>query len=304
MTLEPDVLADRRRLKRQITMWRLVGVFGVVAAVLLALAGSGAGLGPERRDHIALVSVDGLIFDNRDLIEAIAEAAHSRRAKAILVRINSPGGTTVGGESLYVALRAAAEENPVVAVIGTVGASAGYMVALAADHIIARETSVTGSIGVLLETAEISGLLEMLGITAETIRSAPLKGTPSLFEPLTEETRAATQSVVDDIYEWFVALFADRRGLELDSARGLADGRIFTGRQALALGMIDATGGEEDAIVWLEQSRGIETDLPVIDIQPEIDHGITEFLTSLGQKTLLSERLRLDGLLSVWQPDR
>jgi protease-4 len=178
------------------------------------------------------------------------------------------------------------------------------MVALAADHIIARETSVTGSIGVLLETAEISGLLEMLGITAETIRSAPLKGTPSLFEPLTEETRAATQSVVDDIYEWFVALFADRRGLELDSARGLADGRIFTGRQALALGMIDATGGEEDAIVWLEQSRGIETDLPVIDIQPEIDHGITEFLTSLGQKTLLSERLRLDGLLSVWQPDR
>ena len=301
MTLEPDVLADRRRLKRHITVWRLIALVAIFAVVAVAVWQS---RGPAPfRDHIARLTVDGLILDDPVLADAIAAAAKSRRVRALIVRIDSPGGTTVGGESLFRALREAAEDKPVVAVIGTLGTSAGYMVALAADHIVARETSITGSIGVLMETAEISVLLEILGISAETIRSAPLKGTPSLFESLTPEARAAAQDAVDDVYQWFVDLLAERRGLDRGTALALADGRIFTGRQAKALGLIDATGGEDEAIEWLIRAREIEPGLPIREIGPEESRSVIRMLTTLGRKTLFSERLRLDGLLSVWQPD-
>ena len=177
------------------------------------------------------------------------------------------------------------------------------MVALAADRIYALETSITGSIGVLLETAEVSKLLDRLGVSAETFRSAPLKGQPSLFQPLDERTRVATQSLIDDVYDWFLEVFAERRGLPVETARGLADGRAYTGRQALSLNLIDSIGGEREALAWLVETQGIPGDTPVIDLERD-DNPETFFdlVTGLAKKTLLSERLRLDGLMSVWHP--
>lgn len=301
MSLDIDAMLDRRRLKRRLSLWRATAVIAVVALVAVAVGRFG-GLGLE--PHVARLDVVGVIVDDRERLEAIEELVDDDNAKALIVRIDSPGGTTTGGESLYYALRRVAEEKPVVAVIGTLGASGGYMAALAADHIVARETSITGSIGVILQTAEISGLLEKLGVTTEAIKSGPLKATPSLFEPLSDESRAATQAVVDDTHSWFVALVAERRELEQATAEGLSDGRIYTGRQALEKNLIDALGGEREAREWLAETREVSKRLPVVEVKYGEEEGlIAKFFSSLAGKTFLPERLTLDGLISLWHPD-
>lgn len=305
MTLEPDFIADRRRLRRRLTFWRTAAIIGALAVILVLAGEFDRVRGFAQRDHIARINVEGLIVDDEERRLAVDFAGANDSTKAIILHIDSPGGTTVGGEALYQALRRAGEDKPVVAVIGTLGTSAGYMIALAADHIIARDTSVTGSIGVLLQTTEFSGLLEKIGIRAETIKSSPLKATPSPFEELTPEGRAAAQAVVDDIYDWFVDLFAKRRGLARETALELADGRVFTGRQALSLRLVDGIGGEREAIEWLESARDIERDLPVLALDQGNSRGfLIDLITTVSRKTLLSERLSLDGLISVWQPDR
>jgi len=302
MALDADGIVARRRLRRRLSLWRVVAV---VATTILVLAGVAlaTGLDPfAGRDHVLRVTVSGIVFDDATILDGLADAADNDTTHAVVVVIDTPGGTTTGGESIYRELRRVADSGkPVVAVIRTVGASAGYMVALAADRIYALETSITGSIGVLLETAEVSGLLEKLGVTSETFSSGPLKGQPSPFQPLTDDARRATQSLIDDIHAWFFDIFVERRGLDPAEARGLADGRAYSGRQALDLGLIDAIGGEREALSWLAESRGVRPDLPVVDLDRDEDReGMIDFITGLTKKTLLSERLRLDGLISVW----
>ena len=305
MTLEPDFITDRRRLRRRLAFWRIAAVIGALTVILVIAGEFGQVRSLFQGDHIARIDVEGVIIDDEYRRLAVDFAGRNDSTKAIILRIDSPGGTTVGGEALYEALRLAGEDKPVVAVIGTLGTSSGYMVALAADHIIVRETSVTGSIGVLLQTTEITGLLEKLGIRAETIKSSPLKASPSPFEELTPEGRAAAQAVVDDIYGWFVDLFAERRGLTRETALELADGRIFTGRQALSARLVDGIGGEREAIEWLETAHDIERNLPVRALNESPGPGfLVDLITTVSKKTLLSERLSLDGLISVWQPDR
>lgn len=304
MTTDADGIVARRRLRRWLAFWR-VSALVVGAALVLAVVAVVTDFDPiGDRPHILRVTVSGIVFDDPSILGGLEQAAENDATRAVLVIIDTPGGTTTGGESIYRELRRISENGtPVVAVIRTVGASAGYMVALAADRIYALETSITGSIGVLLETAEVSKLLDRLGVSAETFRSAPLKGQPSLFQPLDERTRVATQSLIDDVYDWFLEVFAERRGLPVETARGLADGRAYTGRQALSLNLIDSIGGEREALAWLVETQGIPGDTPVIDLERD-DNPETFFdlVTGLAKKTLLSERLRLDGLMSVWHP--
>ena len=253
--------------------------------------------------HVARLVIHGLIIDDRERIAALRRLAEDNRARALIIRLDSPGGTTQGAEELYLALREVAERKPVVAVIGAFGASAAYLAALAADHIVARTTSLTGSIGVLVETAEFSGLLDSFGITTDTVKSGALKSEPSPLRPMSEEGRAVLAAVVEDSYQWFVALVAERRHLDRADALALADGRIFTGRQALAAGLLDALGGEAEARDWLAETSGVSLGIPTRDIAIERREGLWRLLRSAG-KTLLSERLTLDDLVSVWQPPR
>ncbi|MEQ8246598.1 MAG: signal peptide peptidase SppA [Alphaproteobacteria bacterium] len=304
MTTDADGIVARRRLRRWLAFWR-VSALVAGAALILAVVAVVTDFDPiGDRQHILRVTVSGIVFDDPSILDGLEQAAEDDATLAVLVIVDTPGGTTTGGESIYRELRRIGENGtPVVAVIRTVGASAGYMVALAADRIYALETSITGSIGVLLETAEVSRLLDRLGVSAETFRSAPLKGQPSPFQPLDERTRVATQSLIDDVYAWFLEIFAERRGLPVETARGLADGRAYTGRQALALDLIDAIGGEREALAWLVETRGIPADVPVIDLDRDDDpETFFDLVTGLAKKTLLSERLRLDGLMSVWHP--
>ncbi|BBK29432.1 signal peptide peptidase A [Stella humosa] len=295
----PDALIDRRRLKRRLGIWRVVAVLAVLAAALLAVDSEGDLFG---RPYVARVWVTGFISDDSARDEAIRKLAEDDEVRAVVVRIDSPGGAVGGGEGLYRALSALAEKKPTVAVIDSLGTSAAYMAALAGERIFVRDSSVTGSIGVIMQSADITGLLERIGVKPETIKSAPLKGTPSPLEPLTPAAREAAAAVVRDLYDQFVDLVALRRKFDRPRAVELADGRIYTGRQARELGLVDESGGEPAARAWLEASKDVPGKLRAIDVRPGESTSWTGSALGLIGKTLFAERLRVDGPISVWHP--
>lgn len=301
MPLDADARIDRRRLKRRLVLWRTVAIVAVVIAVLLSLR-------PEDRllvgDHVARLTISGLITDDRERSQVLAETAADPQVRAVIVHINSPGGTVVGGEALYRDLRDIAAAKPVVAVLREFGASAGYMVALGTDRIFARRGTITGSIGVVLQTADITGMLEKLGISTETLKSGPLKAVPNPLEPLTPEARERTLEVVRDVFDMFLDMVVERRDMTRPEALELADGRIFTGQQAVANGLVDEIGGEKEAVAWLAAVHGIDETLPIHDLElPGEDRLWRRLLETLAGKTLFSERVTLDGLISLWHPD-
>ncbi len=301
MTFESDSLIDRRRLKRRLGLWRIGAVVAVAGLLLALFARIDV---TESRDHVARISVRGVIVEDRKRIKAIERIARDASAKALIVAINSPGGTVVGGQSLFNQLRAVAAKKPVVTVMGTLGTSGGYMVAIGADRVFARPGTITGSIGVILQTTDLTGMLEKLGIKPVSIKSDPLKAVPSPFEPLSKAGRAAAQAVVSDTHRQFLDMVADRRGLTPENARKLGDGRIYTGSQALANGLIDALGGEKEARDWLAEQHEISADLPVREVR--INRGTKNLFGLVEEmfgKTLFSERLTLDGLIAVWHPE-
>lgn len=301
MSLDPDRMFDRRRLKLAVIVWRTIAILVLIVLVIVLIGRFGiGGLGEQR---VARLWLDDVIVDDPEREAALAEIAVDRRVRALIVRIDSPGGTAEGGEALYHSLRRVAERKPVVAVMGATATSAAYMAALAADRIIAREATVTGSIGVILQTADITDLLATLGIKTEAIKSAPLKAQPSLLEPLSEEARAATRAVIADMYELFIDLVVTRRGLARETVRGLADGRIFSGRQAKAARLIDALGGEDEARKWLAETQAIPHDLPITDLERSDDVGLVGLIGEQLRQRLLPPRLRLDGAISVWQAE-
>ena len=322
MSMTADQIVDRRRLRRKLTFWRVVGFLAllvIIAGGFIALAGRDA-FPLVKEPQIARITVTGFIAGDRDRDEMLAKLARTDAVKAVIVSIDSTGGSTAGGEALYEGLRKLSEKKPTVSTIATVGASAAYMTAIATDHIVARRTSLTGSIGVIFQYPEVSDLLRNLGVKVEDIKSAPLKAQPNPFEPTTEEARRVIQGVVDDSYTWFVDIVAERRGLARADALSLADGRIYTGQQALAASLIDEIGGETAAIDWLG-SKGIDTKLPVRDWEPSaaIGGGLFSLADAaviwIAEKTgvapellrggvldrILPQSLKLDGLMSVWQ---
>jgi len=298
--LDADYLIDRHRLKRRVTFWRIATI--VIAVVLVATA-IGRFSGATSRSYIARLDVEQIIVNDPDRIHALDAIIDDSNVKALLVAINSPGGTVVGGEALYQALVRTGKKIPVVAVMGDLATSAGYMIAVASDHIVAREGTITGSIGVLFQTAEVTDLLDKLGISVEAIKSGPLKAEPSPFTKLTPAVRQATQILVDDMFDMFVGMVATHRNMNPGKVRSLADGRVYTGRMALKEGLIDAIGGEREARQWLTEKKGLDADLPVRKLTIKRDvRDWFQHLSSLARKTVISERLTLDGLVSVWHP--
>lgn len=227
--------------------------------------------------------------------------------KAVIVKINSPGGTSAGGEDAIEALNRLREKKPTVAVVDELGASAAYMSAIATDRIFVRRLSLVGSIGVLFQTYNAQKLFDTIGIDADKVASGPLKAEPDIDHPMTPEVRASLQAIVDDSYAWFVDIVAERRALPRDTVVTLADGRIFTGNQAIASGLADAVGGEREAIAWLESEQDIAADLPVLDWQPPSDEGWSRIIRWLGGEARSALGLptqgpiALDGLVSLWQ---
>jgi protease-4 len=321
MTYEADQIVDRRRLRRKLSFWRVVAFLALIGVAIGGYALYAGDTVPQfASPQIARVTLDGFITDNRERDELLEKIAETDAVKAVIVSIDSTGGVTAGGEALYESLRRLAQAKPTVAQVNTFAASAAYMAAIATDHIVARRTSITGSIGVLFQYPEVSELMRHIGVRVEEVKSAPLKAEPSPFKPASPEAKAVIAGVVNDTYSWFVDIVAERRGIARGTALELADGRIFTGRQALASRLVDEIGGEEEAIAWLERERAIDADLPVRDWEVEkLGAGFLSYSDALvlwfAEKTglapdllrggildrFLPERLMLDGLMSVWQ---
>lgn len=303
VSLETDLLLDRRRLKRRLFVWRSLTVIAVLAAVLVALRGAHVAVGGA---HVERLTISGIISDNRKLNEAINKLADNASVKALIVAIDSPGGSVAGGEGLHDAIARIAAKKPVVAVMGGTAASAGYMVAVPAERIFAREATLTGSIGVLLETGEVSGLLGKIGISTDAIVSGPLKDQPSFTKPTSPEGRQVLQALVMDMYDQFVGMVANGRHMDPVRVRELADGRAYTGHQALKLGLVDQIGDEHDAREWLAKTKGVSADLPVDDLSTDSLSGRL-FSSSIGWvvdsvwKSLFSQGVMLDGAWALWQ---
>ena len=305
MSFEPDAILDRRRLRRNLSLWRIAAIVGITGAVaIIAVSMSGLTFG---RDHVSKLEIFGVIIEDEERDQAILDLADDADAKALIVSIDSPGGTTSGSEGLYLALREVARKKPVVAVMGTVAASGGYVTAIGADHIIARGNTITGSIGVLMQNTEVSELLKKIGVGIEMITSGPLKGKPSPFEPMDAQGRAAIKMLIDDSYTWFVDLVAERRNLSPERARELSDGRVYSGRLALEAKLIDQIGGMPEARAWLDKEKDISGKLPVQllvygDDATLSGRLINNMLFGWAEKSLNLKRLTLDGLVSLWQP--
>ncbi|MEO3386818.1 signal peptide peptidase SppA [Mesorhizobium sp. CAU 1741] len=316
MTNRADDIIDRRRLRRKLTFWRVVALLVVVLAVAAAASWAmGGPFGGGAADHIAKVRIEGTITEDEELLDRLERIAESPRVRGLILTIDSPGGTTAGGEAIYEAVRKIAADKPVVAQVGTLAASAGYMIASAADHIVARQSSIVGSIGVLVQFPDVTALMDKIGVRLEGVKSSPLKAEPSPFTPTTEEERAMLRALVMDSYDWFVGLVEERRPLSRAEVLAVADGSIFTGRQALDRKLVDGLGGEEVAIEWLA-SKGVDADLAVIEWKAESNGmfgslslaqavarllGIDALSPDLA-RAIGADRIFLDGLLSLWQP--
>jgi protease IV len=322
MSLDSDVIVDRRRMRRKLTFWRVFAALVAIAAIVTVgvIAAPGSRGAFTASGSIARVHIDGLILSDSDRVEAL-ERLEKSRAAAVIVHINSPGGTTAGSEQLYDALMRLKAKKPLVVVVEGLAASGGYIAAIAADHIIAQQSSLVGSIGVLFQFPNFGELLKTVGVKVEEVKSSPLKAAPNGFEPTSPEARAALEALVKDSYAWFRDLVKERRGMDDALLDKVADGRVFTGRQAVDLKLIDQLGDEKTAVAWLVAEKNLKSDLPVRDFKLSPRFGDLTFLRTAASITLdalgLSsiaqrveqggvaqavDRLSLDGMLVLWSP--
>jgi protease IV len=322
MSLDADLIVDRRRMRRKLTFWRVIAI-GVIVLALAGLAVASSrrvgltGVTP----YIARVTIEGLIRGDRDRVEALDRLAKSTLTRAVIVHIDSPGGTTAGSEQLYDALSRLREKKPMVIVVDSLAASGGYITAIAGDHIIAQQTSLVGSIGVLFQFPNFADLLDKIGVKVEAIKSSPLKASPSGFEPTSPEAKAAIESIIKDSYAWFKGLVQDRRHMSDAELQAVDDGRVFTGHQAVDLKLIDELGDERTALAWLAKEKKVDDKLPVRDYSlegrfsdlPFLHAAVSATLNAVGLTALEHriegfgtvaevERFNLDGLLALWHP--
>jgi protease-4 len=323
MSLDADLIVDRRRMRRKLTFWRVATVLVAVGAVVggaLVLTGNRAALTGGPGGSIARVTIEGLIRASRQRVEALDRLAQSN-AKAVIVHVNSPGGTVAGSEQLYDSLMRVKAKKPMVVVVDGLAASGGYIAAMASDRIVAQQSAIVGSIGVIFQYPNVTELLKTIGVQVETIKSSPLKAAPSGYEPTSPEARAAVEAIVKDSYAWFRGLVGERRHLDPALLERVSDGRVFTGRQALELKLIDSLGDEQAAIDWLAKEKNIDPKTPVRDYRlnprlgdlPFLHVAVAGLLDAVGLNSLALqlkewgtvqavERLNLDGLLALWHP--
>jgi protease-4 len=314
MSYEADLIVDRRRMRRKLTFWR---VSAAVLAVAIVLGGALLATPAARRafsttNAIARIKIEGLITSNSERVQALDRLGRSS-ARAVIVHVNSPGGTTAGSEQLYDALTRLRAKKPVVVVVDGLCASGAY--------IVAQSTSLVGSIGVLVQYPNFADLMKTVGVKVEEVKSSPLKASPNGFEPTSPEARAALDDLVKDSYAWFKDLVKTRRGMDDPALEKVADGRVFTGRQAVGLKLIDALGDETAAVAWLATEKKISASTPVRDYRLSPRFSDMSFLRLAASMTLEAvgldglaqrlaasatiasvDRLGLEGLLALWQP--
>ncbi|MEM8574275.1 MAG: signal peptide peptidase SppA [Pseudomonadota bacterium] len=318
MSSDVERVVERRRLKRRVSVWRIAAVLLAVLFVGSLVMGTSESSGTTGGilPHVARITIDGVITNDRKMISLIDRVGKANQVKAVIIEVNSPGGTTTGGEALYDAIRRLAKKKPVVATCGTLATSAAYIVALATDRIFVYGNTITGSVGVIFQWANMTELMKTIGIQFEDVKSGSLKAVPSPFEPTTDEAREVTEEMVDDAMDWFIGLVKTRREVRPDTIPGLTEGRIYSGRQAVEYMLADQIGDELAARTWLAKERGVQPGLRVRQWKPATEEkgflgfAAESFVSALGLPggnvaSLFDEAtavLKLDGLVSVWHP--
>lgn len=317
MTQETEGILDRRRLRRKLGLWRTLAIIaGILFVGAMALISSGGAERLVQKSQIARVTLEGMITEDRKTIQLLKKLAEADHVKGVIVFVNSPGGTTTGGEAVYQGLRDIAAKKPVVAQFGTIAASAAYMAGLGTDHIVARSNSITGSVGVLMQWPQVTGLLDKIGVKMNTVKSGNLKAEPSPFSELDEENRTLFNQMIDESQHWFLSLVRERRKIDTSTVPGLEAGRVYSGREALAYKLVDEIGGEGAAVKYLVEKRKVPANLEVKDWKPKTDldwpfpnalasymiQVVGSLLGNVGKNLSPLPASGLEGLISLWQP--
>ncbi len=315
MSLSSDNFTALIHLRNQARKWKNISFLMIIAIALLALrvllgtGEDGVNKNIDAGEYIASINIEGVIIDDDYRTEMLTKIAEQKNIKALIVNINSPGGGIVGSEILYENLRTIAAVKPIVVVMGSLAASGGYMASLAADHIIARNGTLTGSIGVIMQSSEFTDLASKLGVKFITYKSSILKGAPSPFEKTNPQVDRIINESIKDSYQFFSDLVKQRRANKLDknNLSNIIDGRIFTGRQALKSGLVDEIGGKNEALKYLNAQKKIDiAKFPVkkIDLEKP-DRAILSKL--LGEETMAKVIEKITGfnaqnkqLMSIW----
>ena len=288
MSLDWQILEETKKKWYRKGLWRGI-LISIILATVIYLFSFFTNFS-SNFSHIARININGIIFDNSEIVEIIDNLAKNDNVKSVLVKINSPGGTVVGSESLYVAINSLSQKKPVISLMGEIATSGGYIVALASNYILARQNTLTGSIGVIVENQNFSELSEKIGVSIDTTKSGKIKGGQNPLSPLDPLVKINNQKLVDYSFDWFISIIKKNRDVNQSVLELISDGRTLTGGMAMELGLIDGIGTEKDALKYLEKNYPDIKGLPIIDIETP------------GKKFFLNEffnRISIDSLKFV-----
>jgi protease-4 len=249
------------------------------------------------KEGVGIVELKGLIISSEQTLKQLTEFRHDPNVKSVVLRIDSPGGSVGASQEIYKEVMRTNEVKPVIASMGSMGASGGYYAALGAENIIANPGTMTGSIGVIVKLPNLEGLFEKIGYRSEVIKSGPLKDVGASNRPMSEEERKLMQDLIDNVYGQFVRDIAAARGMEEDIIQELADGRVYTGEQALEVGLIDSLGNFTDAITIAADMGGLDIEAPRL-IYPKVDRKFSLFNLLTNAESLVDNFVPLYPILS------
>ncbi len=295
MKQDINFLIERKNLLKKLSKWR---IFAIVFFVLIIITNvSSKKFISKNKPFIAKVKINGIINDDDFRINKLNQIKNNKNIKALIVKINSPGGTFVGGERLYKAIKNISSTKPVVTIIGDQATSAAYLAAIGSNHIIASNGSLTGSIGVLLQSFEATELANKVGIKPIIIKSSTFKATPHPAEKFKIEDSNYLKNIVKESKDIFLDLVKlERININKDDIKEISLGKIFIGKKAKEINLIDAIGDQEEAMNWLK-SKNITTE-KILNIKlQKPNENLRKFFQSINKVNLLNEGFKLYSIL-------
>lgn len=309
--MNSDLLLERQKMKRRLMLWRSIAV----GLFVLSIIGGSAKLITKRLGnhdaHLVKLKIEGVIGnDVSKQVELIQNALNDQSVKGMILYVNSPGGAVTGGEQLHDAVLKFSKKKPVVVTMGGVAASAGYMISVPAKRIFALNSTLTGSIGVIMVSPDFSGFLDKVGVSVDQIVSGPLKGQPSMVKPLSPAGQKMLQGLIANFYDQFANMVAEGRHMDIARVKELGDGRPYSGQQAVKLGLIDQIGNEDDAKQWMIKTYHLSSNVKVVVLKAHKDGSWLERYTksminfsleSVVHQVFLKNSENLSGILAISQ---
>jgi protease-4 len=302
--------SETKGYRRRLFFWRTISFITVAIIVYLSFENQEKS---SSNEYIANYNISGLLISADEIIEDLEELKLSNEVNSIIISVDSPGGTTVSAEEIYLKLKEVSSVKPTAIVMRNIATSGAYLLSLGGDVIFSRENTITGSIGVLLQWARVDEALSKLGIEVNEVKSGKLKAEPDFFGEIDEEAQQVTKEIIDETFEWFIRIVKVERALNPSEIYTISDGRIFTGRQAIELNLVDEIGDKNDAKIWLVENKEIDSNSPIIDYgkskKPSfIELSLANIMDYFNISTPYTGRIRSNlslvnngGLQSVWE---